>query len=91
MTSTPTLPKRILSLLARLLVLMVSLILCLPVILLPLATAVPAWAWILLIAADLALLVLFFRLKPTWKAVALAVTACFWWVSWPSSPRRLSP
>ena len=74
MTSTPTFPKRILSFLARLLAFIISLLLCLPVILLPPATAVPAWAWIPLAAADLALLVLFFRLKPAWKGAALAVT-----------------
>ena len=69
-----TLFKRVLSFLARLLAFVISLLLCLPVILLPPATAVPAWAWIPLAAADLALLVLFFRLQPAWKGAAVAVT-----------------
>ena len=49
-----TLSKRILFFFAGLLAFVISLLLCLPVILLPPATAVPAWAWIPLAAADLA-------------------------------------
>ena len=50
-----------------------ALVLCLPVILLPIATAVPAWIWLPLIAADLALLVIFFRLMPRLKGTALSL------------------
>src|ERR1043165_7412656 len=45
----------------RLLVLLVSVLLCLPVILLPLTTSVPAWVWILLAFADVILMILQFR------------------------------
>ncbi len=68
-----TLPKRILSFFAVLMAFVISLLLCLPVILLPPATAVPAWAWIPLAAADVALLVLFFRLQPAWKGAAVSL------------------
>ena len=53
--------------------LVLTLILCLPVILLPLATAVPAPLWLLLAAAALALLVAQFRLKPILKGVAVSL------------------
>ena len=59
--------------LGRLLAFVIALILCVPVILLPPATAVPAWAWIPLAAADVALLVLFFRLQPAWKGAAVSL------------------
>ena len=65
--------EQILIFLGRLLVFLVTLVLCIPVILLPLATAVPAWAWIPLAAADLALLFLFFRLRPTRKGTGVAI------------------
>jgi pimeloyl-ACP methyl ester carboxylesterase len=71
------LAKNILALLARLLIIIVSLILCLPVILLPQATAIPAWVWIPLSAADLALLVLSFWLKPAWKRMSFSVAGIF--------------
>jgi pimeloyl-ACP methyl ester carboxylesterase len=47
--------------LGRLLVLLISIVLCLPVILLPLTTSVPAWVWIVLAVADLTLIILQFR------------------------------
>lgn len=65
--------QSIVAFLGRLLVFVIALILCVPVILLPPATAVPAWAWILLAAADVALLILFFRLQPAWKGAALSL------------------
>ncbi len=67
-----SLVKQILAFLGRALALLLALILCLPVILLPIATAVPGWAWIPMLAADLALLVVFFWLKPVWKGTAVA-------------------
>lgn len=63
-----SLGKCILAAVGRSLAFILALILCIPVILLPPATAVPTWAWVLLAAADVALLVLFFWLKPRWKA-----------------------
>src|SRR5215207_9267642 len=47
--------------LGRLLVLLISVALCLPVILLPITTSVPAWVWIVLAIANLALIILQFR------------------------------
>ncbi len=70
MTSSPTLLTRIFSFLAKLLVFVLGLLLCLPVILLPLATAVPALLWILLAILAAVLLVVQFRLKPVWKGMA---------------------
>src|SRR5687768_126720 len=45
----------------RLLVLVLTILLCVPVILLPLTTSVPTWIFILLAAADAALIILQFR------------------------------
>lgn len=65
--------KQILTFLGRLLSFLLTAILCLPVILLPQATAVPTWVWIPLGAADLALLGLFFWLKPIWRATFISL------------------
>jgi pimeloyl-ACP methyl ester carboxylesterase len=65
--------KRILIFLGRVLAFLIALILCVPVILLPPATSVPAWVWMPLAAAAVALLVLFFRLRPAWKGAAVTV------------------
>ena len=67
-----SLVKQIFAFLGRVLDLLVVLVLTLPVILLPIATPVPAWAWIPMLAADLALLVVFFWLKPVWKGTVVA-------------------
>jgi pimeloyl-ACP methyl ester carboxylesterase len=45
----------------RLLVLLVSVLLCLPVVLLPVTTSVPTWVWILFAIADVLLILLQFR------------------------------
>lgn len=50
---------------------MLAVILCLPVLLLPLSTAAPAWIWAPLALIDLALLALFFRLTPAWRGAAV--------------------
>jgi pimeloyl-ACP methyl ester carboxylesterase len=47
--------------LGRILIFLVSILLCVPVILLPLTTSVPAWIWILLAITDVALIILQFR------------------------------
>ncbi len=73
MASSPTLFHRIFFFLAKLLAFVLSLLLCLPVILLPLATAVPALLWILLAVLAVALLVVQFRLKPAWKGMAVSL------------------
>ena len=69
----PSPVKRTCLALGRTLALVLTLILCLPVILLPLATAVPAPLWLLLAVAALALLVAQFRLKPILKGVAVSL------------------
>ncbi len=66
-----TLSTRLLAVLGRLLAFLLALGLCVPVILLPPATAVPAWAWLPLAAADLALLIAFFVLQPAWKRTVI--------------------
>ena len=60
--------KKLFFFLGRLLAFLLALVLCLPTVLLPQATAVPAWAWIPLAAADLGLLVAFFVIQPAWKS-----------------------
>jgi pimeloyl-ACP methyl ester carboxylesterase len=50
----------------RILVLFVAALLCLPVILLPLSTAVPLWAWISLAAGDILLIIFCVRQKSVW-------------------------
>jgi pimeloyl-ACP methyl ester carboxylesterase len=47
--------------LVRLLALFLAILLCVPVILLPLTTSVPAWVWTVLAIADIALIILQFR------------------------------
>ena len=56
-----TVARKAVSFLGRTLLLILTLLLCLPVILLPFTTSVPAWIWILLAIADVALIVLQFR------------------------------
>src|SRR5512134_1910497 len=53
--------RKILLGLARILALLVTFLLCLPVILLPLTTAAPVWVWILLAVADVTLMIVQFR------------------------------
>jgi pimeloyl-ACP methyl ester carboxylesterase len=59
--------------LGRFLAFLIALILCLPIVLLATATAVPALVWIVLAAAAVALLVLQFRLKPAWHGIAVSL------------------
>ena len=56
--------RKAVSFLGRTLMLILTLLLCLPVILLPFTTSVPHWLWILLAAADVALIFLPFRFAP---------------------------
>jgi len=65
--------NRFLAFLGRLLAFILCLVLCLAVVLLPIATAVPLWVWLPLAATDLALLILFFRLKPAIHATAISI------------------
>jgi pimeloyl-ACP methyl ester carboxylesterase len=69
--------RQILAFFGKLLAFLLASILCLPVILLPRASAVPAWIWIPLAAADLTLLILSFSLKPAWKATCIPLAGVF--------------
>lgn len=57
--------------LGRILAVLLSIILALPIILLPLSTSVPAWIWIPLGILYVALVVLQFRITPTWKGITI--------------------
>ena len=69
--------RQILALFGRFAALLVTLLLCVPVLLLPQATAVPAWVWIPLAAINVALLVFFFWRKPAWQGAVIAVAGVF--------------
>jgi pimeloyl-ACP methyl ester carboxylesterase len=64
-------------LLVRLFVFLLNVILSLPVALLPQASAVPAYLWVTFALADLALLVVFFAVKPRWKATLFSLAGIF--------------
>ena len=59
--SSGSLVRRIALALGRILVLLVTLLLCVPVILLPFTTSVPAWVWIPLVVIDVTFVILQFR------------------------------
>jgi pimeloyl-ACP methyl ester carboxylesterase len=63
--------RKVASVIGRILVVVISIMLCLPVLMLPLTTAVPPWAWIALGVTDILLLVLSFRLKPALRGRAV--------------------
>lgn len=73
MTKPQTIPLglKILAWIGRILVGILCLLLCLPMALLPNATAVPAWIWLPLGAASAALFIAQFLLKPAWKAICV--------------------
>jgi pimeloyl-ACP methyl ester carboxylesterase len=72
-STTPQTLQNITRLVGRILAFLAALLLFLPVILLPLTTSVPAWAWVLLAAAGLALFFLPFRLKPAGRAIWISL------------------
>jgi pimeloyl-ACP methyl ester carboxylesterase len=55
------------------LAMLVAALLALPVALLPLATRVPAPLWVFLAILDVALLILLFRLRPTWIGITASL------------------
>ncbi len=59
--------------LGRVMALLITLALCVPIVLLPSATSVPALAWILFAAIDVGLLVLQFRVAPVWRGIAVSL------------------
>ncbi len=70
---TRTFTYRILSALGRILAFIAAILLCLPVILLPLTTAVPAWVWIPLGILEVMLVVIQFRVAPAWRGIAISL------------------
>ena len=62
--------KRVAIAIGYLLAFLVAMILCLPVILLPISTTVPAWVWIPLGIVDVVLLILLFHLTPAWRGIS---------------------
>lgn len=58
----------------RILILVFTLLLCLPVLLLPISTAVPAWSWVFCALADIVLIVLQFRIRPFRCAISISIT-----------------
>lgn len=59
--------------LIRTLIFLVLLVLCLPIVLLPVATAVLTLVWVLLAIADVALLVIHFWFRPAWRGITLSL------------------
>ncbi len=58
----------------RILTTLLTILLCLPIVLLPLTTSVPAWAWIFLALVDAALIVIQLRMVPIWRGVTIGIT-----------------
>lgn len=65
--------RKIFIALGRILAFIAAILLCLPVILLPVSTSVPAWIWIPLGIADVALIILQFRVVPVWRGVTVGL------------------
>src|SRR5690349_19422815 len=63
---------KVTSFLGRILVLLLTLLLCLPVVLLPYSTPIPVWVWVLLALADIVLLILSFGLMPAWRGITIS-------------------
>jgi pimeloyl-ACP methyl ester carboxylesterase len=76
-TGSSRFARKIAIVLGRFLAILLSIILCLPIVLLATATAVPAFVWMVLVAAAVALLVLQFRLKPAWRGAAVSLIGLF--------------
>lgn len=65
--------RKIFVMVERIFALIAALLLCLPVILLPISTLVPAWIWIPLGIADVALIILQFRITLVWRGIAVGL------------------
>jgi pimeloyl-ACP methyl ester carboxylesterase len=71
--SAARLGRRLITAVGWALGLLIALLLGLPVILLPLTTAVPAWVWVPLALAGLAFIALPLRLRPIWPGAAFSL------------------
>jgi len=58
----------------NILVIILVILLCLPVVLLPLTTSVPAWSWILLVIADVMLIMALFRVTPNGRGMSVGLS-----------------
>ncbi len=65
---------KIIAVSGRVLALIATALLGLPVILLPISTPVPAWIWILLGIADIVLIILQFRIIPAWRGITAGLS-----------------
>ncbi len=65
--------KKLVIILGRFVAFLLTVALCIPVFLLPKETVVPANIWLPLAAADLGLLVIFFRIKPIARGTAISL------------------
>ena len=61
----------------NILVTILVILFCMPVILLPLTTSVPAWTWILLAIADVILIVTIFRITPIERGITIGLAGMF--------------
>ncbi len=66
-------PQSVRNFILRTFTMIIALLLCLPVVLLPLSTSVPVWVWLLLALVDIAFLILQFRLAPAWRGIAISL------------------
>ena len=66
--------RKVLGALGHILTVLLSIILALPIILLPLSTPVSAWIWIPLGVLYVALVVLQFRVAPRWKGITMGIS-----------------
>ncbi len=58
----------------NILVTILVILLCLPVVLLPLTTSVPAWTWVLLAIADVMLIAAIFRIIPIGRGITIGLS-----------------
>ncbi len=63
----------VIAIIVRILTIVLTILLALPVLLLPVSTAVPSWVWIPCALADLALIVLQFRLRPASRGISAGI------------------
>lgn len=71
--SARTISAAIIATVARLSGVILAILLALPVLLLPVSTAVPSWVWIPCALMDIALIVLQFRLRPAPRGIAAGI------------------
>ena len=64
---------KIASFLGRTVGLLITILICLPVVLLPITTLVPVWILVLLAVADIALIILQFRILPAWRGMTISL------------------